>query len=151
MNIRPRYLLMSAALAGVMLALNAPAGLELLTARRSSDDTGRHRMQADPLALYGHAAAPEQAGRAIDIGPGRRLVNVSSGETVLFRVNGESFAWQFPLTPPRDCFSLKEIAPPNIRVPRVTICEGPDLDERTRPDGRASSFLHAGESTHADT
>ncbi len=151
MKIRPRYLLMSATLAGAMLALNAPAGLELLTSRRVSHETGRHRPQPGSHAVYGHATAPGQADRTIEIGPGRRLVNVSSGETVLFRVSGKSFAWRFTRIPPPDCFALRDIAPADVPVPQVTICEVPDLYERARPGARTPSFLRAAESPHAET
>ena len=81
---------------------------------------------------YGYAASPGSADRAIEIRPGRRFVNVTAGETVRFSVNGKSFAWTFSRSLVHRSFALREIAPPDMEVPRVEVYCVPDLYERSR-------------------
>jgi len=88
------------------------------------------RNQRDPRAAYGQPASPEQADRVITIRPGRRFVNVTNGETVLFKVNGRAFAWRFTPTISHRTFRLEEIAPGDIDVRGVQVFCGPDLYER---------------------
>lgn len=91
-------------------------------ARQSSRDTRS--------LVFGHPAGPEQVDRVIQIRKGQRFVNVTNGETVLFKVNGKSFTWRFSRSLMHRRFALKDIAPREVDVPDVDVYCIPDLYER---------------------
>lgn len=79
---------------------------------------------------FGVPAAPELAGRTIEIGSDTRWVNVKQEETVLLRRGKTAFAWTFA-TWSLGSFDLAEIAPPGFldRAPLpVYVAPNPQLD-----------------------
>lgn len=79
---------------------------------------------------YGHPAPADQPARIIVIAPGQRYVNVTNGETILFRVNGRSFAWTFKTSFRHRTFDLSDVAPVDVDVRGVRVFCVPDLYER---------------------
>lgn len=104
--------------------INAPNGLPaaeaLSTAKPAQGDT----------PVHGHASASAAPDRTIEVGPGTRHVNVTSGETVLFKVGDRSFTWTFDATLDHPSFELSQIAPEGLAVQRVRIYCAPDPYER---------------------
>jgi len=81
-------------------------------------------------AVHGHAAGAAKVDRVIEVRPGTRYVNVTSGETVLFKVGGQSFTWTFDKTLDHPSFDLGQIAPAGVAVQDVRIYCAPDQYER---------------------
>jgi len=81
-------------------------------------------------AVHGHAASAANVDRVIEVRPGTRYVNVTSGETVLFKVGGQSFTWTFDKTLDHPSFDLGQIAPAGLAVQNVRIYCAPDEYER---------------------
>lgn len=71
----------------------------------------------------GSPASEQYVDRQIELRPGTRYVNVTWGETVVFKVNGKTFAWKFD-TLGTPVFALPEIAPKNISVPGTRVYVG---------------------------
>jgi len=81
-------------------------------------------------SAYGYPAPPEKVDRVIEIKRGRQFVNVTNGETILFKVYGKVFAWKFNRTLDHRNFDLSEIAPKDIDVRGIKVYCVPDLYER---------------------
>jgi hypothetical protein len=84
----------------------------------------------DDSGIYGQPAPPSASEREILIDPNTRYVNVARGETVNFRVGGNTFAWQFNGVPNRRVFDLRDIAPQDTLDRPVTVYVAPGPDER---------------------
>lgn len=80
--------------------------------------------------VHGHAAATSRADRVIEVHAGMGHVNVTSGETVLFKVGNRAFAWTFEPTLAHPSFDISEIAPHGVAVRGVRIYCAPDQYER---------------------
>lgn len=102
--------------------INAPNGEPILLAAPAAADTH--------TAVHGHAANAASAQRVIEIAPGTKAVNVQDGETVLFKVGGQSFAWTFEPTLRHTTFGLAEIAPAGVDVQGVQVYCQPTPYER---------------------
>lgn len=70
---------------------------------------------------YGNAAAEGQAARTIVVTPSTKYINVTSGETVEFSVEGKSFNWHFDAFENRDSFGLDKIAPAGTHASQVRV------------------------------
>jgi hypothetical protein len=112
------------AFAATRVALAWGTALQDPLGRAASTGTG---MRATAL---GYPAPPEAAQRVIEINRGRKSVTVTNGETILFRVNGMSFAWTFDVTLDQRSFPLSKIAPEHIDVRGISVYCVPDLFER---------------------
>jgi hypothetical protein len=83
---------------------------------------------AEATAPLGRPVSPTQADRIVELKPGMRWMNVAYGESVLFKMNGKSFAWRFDAMPTRTQIDLGEIAPADfpMREFRVFIAPQPE-------------------------
>ena len=95
------------------------------------------RVAAQPAALqaaHQHAsvsAAPAtHVDRVIVLRPGTRYVNVTNGETVLFKVGDKSFVRKFESMLTHGSFNLSEIAPSDVDVQGIQVYCQPTLYER---------------------
>lgn len=80
---------------------------------------------------YGYPARAGSADRVIEIRRGRKLVTVTNGETILFKVYGKAFAWKFESVPGHANFDLEEIAPQDVDVRGIRVYCVPDLYQRS--------------------
>lgn len=91
--------------------------------------------QAASPAAHWHAAAAaaptDIVDRVIEIHAGTRYVNVTGGETILFKVGQKSFARKFFTMLDHGDFDLSDIAPADVNVQGVRVFCGPDLYERS--------------------
>lgn len=72
-------------------------------------------------APYGTMAPATTAERHVVITEKTRAVNVNNGETVEFRVNGQSFTWHFQTLRDEARFDLSKIAPSGMINHKVTV------------------------------
>lgn len=110
--------------AGIIVALWTAAAQGMPAAYAAEAPAGPSRN------AYGHPAPADQPARIIVIAPGQRYVNVTNGETILFRVNGRSFAWTFRTSVRHRSFELSEVAPVDVDVRGIRVYCVPDLYER---------------------
>jgi len=103
--------------------INAPNGPRLLVPTAVAAAHG-------DSAVHGQTASAGSVNRVIDVRPGTRHVNVTSGETVLFRVGDKSFTWTFDPTLDHPSFDLGQIAPAGVAAQGVRIYCAPDQYER---------------------
>jgi hypothetical protein len=81
-----------------------------------------HAAPAGQPADYGQSAAPDEAvTRTVEITPDTHYVNVVNGETVRFKVAGDSFAWHVSTYPNLNAFELGKIAPSGVTMPKVLV------------------------------
>lgn len=82
-----------------------------------------------------HAAVAPAPGdmvdRVIEIRAGTQYVNVTGGETILFKVGSKSFVRKFYTMLDHGNFDLSEIAPSDLDVRGVRVFCDPDLYERS--------------------
>jgi hypothetical protein len=76
--------------------------------------------------LLGQPAPPSAATRTIAITPATRWVNVTSGDTVNFVVDGKAFAWSFMVAPTVATFDLNQVAPPGVLGRELRVYVAPD-------------------------
>jgi hypothetical protein len=88
------------------------------------------RSSTDSRGNYGSPASGEGADRVIEIKAGRKFINVTNGETILFKVSGKSFAWKFSTTLRHRSFDFSIVAPKDIDVRGIRVFCVPDLYER---------------------
>jgi len=103
------------------------SSLSPLWADARTTQSGR---QLADTKYFGVPAAPELAGRAIELSNNTRWINVKQEETVLLRKGKTAFAWTFA-TWSLISFDLAEIAPPGFldRTPLpVYVAPNPQLD-----------------------
>lgn len=90
---------------------------------------------ATPRAdLLGMAAPPSAATRTVILGPGKRWVNVTGGETVRFVAHCRQFAWNFSVGPTVRVFDLNRVAPPGLLGRAVPVYVDPDPYYSIRTD-----------------
>ncbi|HZV65217.1 MAG TPA: CzcE family metal-binding protein [Telluria sp.] len=79
------------------------------------------------LADYGSVATEQSATRRVVLTDATRYVNVDSGDTVTFVVDGKSFTWNFSTFPTINNFDLSVVAPQgfNARNVRVYVADNP--------------------------
>jgi hypothetical protein len=78
------------------------------------------------LDLLGQPAPASAATHTIAITPATRWVNVTSGDTVNFVVDGKSFAWNFMVAQTVATFDLNQVAPPGLLGREVRVYVAPD-------------------------
>jgi endonuclease YncB( thermonuclease family) len=71
--------------------------------------------------LYGTPAPAAAAQRAIEINPGTKYVQVSSGETVTFLIDGQQFTWTFRLYRQEGALALSAILPDALQAGDVMV------------------------------
>ncbi|MGJ7918564.1 CzcE family metal-binding protein [Massilia sp. LXY-6] len=76
--------------------------------------------------LLGMAAPPSAATQTVAITPATRWVNVTSGDTVRFVVDGREFAWNFSVGPTVAVFDLNRVAPPGLLGRALPVYVDPD-------------------------
>lgn len=72
-------------------------------------------------APYGAKAPVTAAERHLTITEKTKYVHVNNGETVEFRINGESFTWHFQTLRDEARFDLSKIAPAGAVKHKVTV------------------------------
>jgi hypothetical protein len=80
--------------------------------------------------IYGMAAPATTAARSIAITPDTRFVNVINGETITFRINGQTFTWTFQLYQQEGALALSAILPKELHADGVTVYVAPDSSYR---------------------
>lgn len=93
---------------------------------------GAAHAQTEPASGHYHAATANapNVDRVIEIRAGTHYVNVTGGETILFKVGNNSFARKFyPMVSHGD-FPLSDIAPSDVSVQGIRVFCAPDLYER---------------------
>lgn len=73
--------------------------------------------------IHGDVAGPD---RSIGVDAGTRWVNVTGGETIEFKVGGESFTWRFDTFSNSPVFDLREIAPAGALNRSITVYVSPN-------------------------
>lgn len=81
-------------------------------------------------ASCGAPASTARVDRQIELRPGTKYVNVTAGETVMFKVGGKSFTCKFDDTLKHSNFDLAKIAPKDIDVKGIRVYCQPTLYER---------------------
>jgi hypothetical protein len=66
------------------------------------------------IDFLGNPTPVSAAVRTIVITPNTKYVNVTGGETVRFVVDGNSFAWNFEVSPSVSSFDLNRTAPASV-------------------------------------
>lgn len=74
-----------------------------------------------PAQDYGEPVAPMAATQHINLHAGQRWVNVDNGDTVLFTIDGKSFAWHFQTLTDETNLDLSTIAPPDVNVQGIRV------------------------------
>ena len=74
-----------------------------------------------PLKFLGDPGSTGTATQTINIKPGTKYVNVTSGKTVRFVVGDKSFAWNFDVGTNVASFDLNRIAPANVLTQPVKV------------------------------
>ena len=74
--------------------------------------------------LLGQTEPATAASRSITITPETKYVNVEGGQTVLFKVGDQTFAWNFD--GPVSSFELNRVAPPGLLDHVVTAYVAPN-------------------------
>jgi hypothetical protein len=82
-----------------------------------------HQSANSSATVYG-AKVPVTAvvgARHIVITPQTKWVNVTDGQTVIFKLDSRTFSWRFEIWPNKDTFSLAKIAPADVDVSGVQV------------------------------
>lgn len=127
---------------GAPMALGQPLPAAPAFARAPMHDTwDNNAPNGEPSALaatpvtdahvHGIATTNPRIDRVIEVKRGTRHVNVRTGETVLFKVGGQSFVRTFEPTVNHPSFELSEIAPAGLDLQGVRVYCSPDPYERS--------------------
>jgi hypothetical protein len=88
---------------------------------------GVHAMPSSPTAMdLGTPVSADDPDRTVVVNPDTHSVNVNSGETVRFEVNGKAFSYHFDDVNSDAQFDLAKIAPNDVTVPPVRVYMAPD-------------------------
>jgi Heavy-metal resistance protein CzcE len=104
--------------------INAPNGEPLRVA------AGPAASQATHQHASASGVAATNVDRVIVLRPGTKYVNVTNGETVLFKVGDKSFVRKFESMLIHGSFKLSEIAPSEVNVQGIQVYCQPTLYER---------------------
>lgn len=80
-----------------------------------------------PLKFLGDPGSTGTATQTINIKPGTKYVNVTSGQTVKFVVGDKSFAWNFNVGTNVSSFDLNRVAPANILAQPIKVYVARDV------------------------
>ena len=108
---RPTRTLILPLLASVLLATGCATASDVAPTKHARAD-------------YGVPA--QHAHRTIVVHERTRHINVTSGETVQFDVNGQRFAFAFNNWPNKDVVDLYVIAPEGVTAPKVRVYIAPN-------------------------